>query len=246
MEHTDIKRVVAAFAQAARRCAEGGFDGIEILSHAHLLGQFLSPITNQRQDDYGGSLENRVRLAQEVVDAVRAEVGSHIIIGMRITSDELISGGLGSADCVEIAKALAATGQIDFLNTLAGAPYDDLGLAGWVPPMGYASPVQLPVAQQIKNAVDLPVFYAGGINDFATARHALTEGMVDMVGMTRAHMADPHLVRKLMEGQEEDIRPCVGATYCLDRIYEGGEALCMHNAATGRDSLCLTILHLHG
>jgi len=235
MEHTDIKRVVAAFAQSARRCAEGGFDGIEILSHAHLLGQFLSPITNQRQDDYGGSLENSVRLAQEVVDAVRAEVGSHIIIGMRITGDELISGGLGSADCVEIAKALAATGQIDFLNTLAGAPYDDLGLAGWVPPMGYASPVQLPVAQQIKNAVDLPVFYAGGINDFATARHALTEGMVDMVGMTRAQIADPYLVEKVAAGQEERVRPCVGLGYCVDRVNQGKDAVCGHNAVTGRE-----------
>ena len=235
MEQTDITRVVAAFAHAARRCVEGGFDGIEILDHAQLLGQFLSPITNQRQDDYGGPLENRIRLAQEVLDAVRAEVGSDIVIGMRITGDELIPGGLGSADCVEIAKALAATGQIDYLNTLAGAPYDDFGLAGWVPPMGYISPVHLPIAQQIKNAVELPVFYAGGINDLATARHALTEGMVDMVGMTRAQIADPHLVEKVVAGEEERVRLCVGLGYCVDRVNQGKDAVCGHNAVTGRE-----------
>ena len=237
MEKTDIDRVVGAFAQAARRCSDGGFDGIELLCHSHLLGQFLSPHTNRRDDGYGGSLENRMRLMTEVLDAVRAETGPDFIVGMRITGDELIPGGLTADDCVETAQTLTATGNVDFLNTLAGAPYDDMGLAGWVPPMGYTGPVKLSVAQRIRNAIDLPVFYAGGINDLATARHAITEGMVDLVGMTRAQIADPYMVEKIVNGNEERIRPCVGLGYCVDRVNQGKDALCGHNAATGRETL---------
>lgn len=237
METADIDRVVSAFAQAARRCVEGGFDGIELLCHAHLLGQFLSPLTNLRSDGYGGPLENRMLFVIEVVDAVRAEIGPDTVLGLRITGDELIPGGLTAEECVEIAQTLSATGQVDFLNTLAGAPYDDLGLAGWVPPMGYTGPVKLSVAQRIRSAVDLPVLYAGGINDLATARHALAEGMVDLVGMTRAQIADPHMVNKVMAGDEDRIRPCVGLGYCVDRVNQGKDALCGHNAATGREKL---------
>ncbi|SHK90398.1 hypothetical protein SAMN05444414_102198 [Roseovarius marisflavi] len=237
MEQSDIDRVVASFAQAARRCVEGGFDGIEILCHSHLLGQFLSPHTNKRNDDYGGSLENRTRMALEVLDAVRAQVGRDIVLGMRVTGDELIPDGLTAAECVEIAQRLSSTGHVDFLNTLAGAPYDDLGLAGWVPPMGYGQPVKLTVAQQIRNAVEIPVFYAGGINDLATARHAISEGMVDMVAMTRAQIADPHMVNKIVGGDEDRIRPCVGLGYCVDRVNQGKDAVCGHNAATGREAV---------
>jgi len=236
MEKIDITRVIEDFSHAARRCAEGGFDGIEILCHAHLLGQFMSPLTNQRQDEYGGSLENRVRFAQDVVSAIRAEVGNEIIIGMRVTGDELVSGGLTPDDCVKIAQQLTASGQVDFLNTIAGAPYDDLGLAGWVPPMGFPSPLKLTVAQQIRKSVDIPVFYAGGINDLATARHALSEGFVDMVGMTRAQIADPYLVEKIRNGEEERIRPCVGLGYCVDRVNQGKDAICGHNVVTGREA----------
>jgi len=132
MEIEDIERVIQNFADAALRCKTGGFDGIELLSHSHLLGQFLSPLVNQRKDDYGGSLENRLRLTFRVLESVRKTVGADFIVGMRITGDELIQGGLERDECIEIAQRLEATGQIDFLNILAGAPYDDLGLAGWV------------------------------------------------------------------------------------------------------------------
>ncbi|MBO9436402.1 FAD-dependent oxidoreductase [Ruegeria sp. R13_0] len=235
-EKGDLDRIVLDFAEGARRCKEGGFDGIEILSHSHLLGQFLSPLVNDRTDAYGGSLENRLRLTFEVLDAVRAKVGSEFIVGMRITGDELIDGGLTAAECVEIARRLEQTGQVEFLNILAGAPYDDLGLAGWVPPMGLPSARDLKVAQQIRAAVDLPILHAGGINDLATARFAVQEGMVDLVGMTRAHMADPHLVQKISSGQENRIRPCVGLGYCVDRVNQGKDAVCGQNAVTGRES----------
>jgi len=237
MESEDITRIITQFADAAKRCQQGGFDGIELLSHSHLLGQFLSPLINKREDDYGGSLDNRLRLTMQVLEAVRAAVGPDLILGMRVTGDELSAGGLTANDCVLIAQKIAATGAVDFLNILAGAPYDDLGLAGWVPPMGMPAAAHLTVAGRIRAAVDLPVFHAGGVADIATARHAIAEGHVDLIGMTRAHMADPHLVAKLARGDEARIRPCVGLGYCVDRVNQGKAAVCGHNAATGREAV---------
>ena len=237
MELEDIARVVQDFAVAAKRCQDGGFDGIELLSHSHLLGQFLSPLVNQREDTYGGSLENRLRVTLEVIDAVRDAVGEDMIIGMRVTGDELIDGGLDADDCVRAAQIIAETGKIDFLNVLAGAPYDDLGLAGWVAPMGMPSAPHLTIAGRIREAVDLPILHAGGIADIATARHAVSQGHVDLIGMTRAQMADPYLVAKLEAGKEDQIRPCVGLGYCVDRVNQGKPAVCGHNAATGREAV---------
>ncbi len=235
MEAEDINRIIAQFADAAIRCQQGGFDGIELLSHSHLLGQFLSPLINNREDDYGGSLDNRLRLTMQVLEAVRDAVGPDLIIGMRLTGDELAKGGLDADECVQIAEKITATGAVDFLNILVGAPYDDLGLAGWVPPMGMPSAPHLTVAGRIRKAVDLPIFHAGGVADIATARHAVAEGHVDLIGMTRAHMADPHLVEKMARGDEDRIRPCVGLGYCVDRVNQGKAAVCGHNAATGRE-----------
>lgn len=236
MEIEDINRVIAQFAQAARRCQQGGFDGIELLSHSHLLGQFLSPLVNKRTDDYGGSLDNRLRLTLQVLEAVRGAVGPDLVLGMRVTGDELSAGGLEAEECIKIAERIAATGAVDFLNVLAGAPYDDLGLAGWVPPMGMPSASYLTVAGRIRKAVDVPIFHAGGVADIATARHAVAGGHVDLIGMTRAHMADPYLVAKLARGDEDRIRPCVGLGYCVDRVNQGKSAVCGHNAATGREA----------
>lgn len=235
MELEDIDRIVQQFALAAERCQTGGFDGIELLSHSHLLGQFLSPYVNKRDDPYGGSLENRLRLTREVLGAVRARVGPDFIVGIRATGDERKRGGLSAEEAVTAAQMLADTGQIDFLNILAGAPYDDLGLAEWVPPMGLPSARDLSVAARIRQAVSVPIFHAGGITDLATARHAVVDGQVDLIGMTRAHIADPYIAQKLGGGQEERIRPCVGLGYCVDRVNQGKDAVCGHNAATGRE-----------
>lgn len=239
MEAEDITRIISQFADAARRCQQGGFDGIELLSHSHLLGQFLSPLVNKRSDDYGGSLENRLRLTLQVIEAVRNAVGPDMILGMRVTGDELVQGGLDAQECILAAQKIAATGAVDFLNILAGAPYDDLGLAGWVPPMGMPSAAHLTIAGQLRATVDVPIFHAGGVADIATARHAISQGHADVIGMTRAHMADPYLVAKLTRGDESRIRPCVGLGYCVDRVNQGKAAVCGHNAATGREELFL-------
>ena len=236
MELEDMERIVQQFAEAAARCQQGGFDGVELLSHSHLLGQFLSPLVNRRDDHYGGSLENRLRLTFEVLAAVRKVVGAEFIVGMRVTGDELKKGGLSADECVKVAQYLEQSGSVDFLNILAGAPYDDLGLAGWVPPMGMPAAAHITVASRIRHAVDLPILHAGGMADVATARHAVSGGHVDLVGMTRAQIADPHLVAKLQRGEEARIRPCVGLGYCVDRVNQGKDAVCGHNAATGREA----------
>ena len=167
---------------------------------------------------------------------MRARVGPDFIIGSRFTADEDLEGGTTKAEGMRIAQLLKDSGKIDFLNVVRGHIDTDPGLTDLIPIQGMPSAPHLDLAGEIRRAVDFPTFHAARIPDIATARHAIASGKIDMVGMTRAHMTDPHLVRKLIEGREHDIRPCVGANYCLDRIYQGGAAYCIHNPATGREA----------
>ncbi|MFT6391307.1 MAG: hypothetical protein ACJA14_000817 [Ilumatobacter sp.] len=124
----------------------------------------------------------------------------------------------------------------DFINVAKGSIHNDVELTDLIPIHGMPSAPMLDFAGMVRAATNLPVLHAAKIDDVATARHAIREGKLDLVGMTRAQIADPHLVNKIIDGREREIRPCVGATYCLDRIYEAGEALCPHNAATSREA----------
>jgi 2,4-dienoyl-CoA reductase-like NADH-dependent reductase (Old Yellow Enzyme family) len=237
MEPEDIARIVADFAAAARRCKEGGLDGLEIsAAHGHLVDQFWSPSANTRADCYGGSLENRMRFGIEVLEAIRAAVGDAYVVGMRMSGDELLAQGLSHEDCVAIAAEYVRRGLVDFLNVMGGQARDHIAHAVSLPNMAFPVAPFLYLASAIKREVDVPVFHAQRVTDLATAGRAVAEGHVDMVAMTRAHIADPHLVKKLGEGREDDIRQCVGAGYCIDRIYVGGDALCIQNAATGREA----------
>ncbi len=213
-----------------------GVDGIEFECYGHLLDQFWSPLTNILPAPYGGSLENRMRFFFEMLDGVRERVGPDFIIGARFTADEDLEGGTTKEEGMQIARLLKDSGKIDFLNVVRGHIDTDPGLTDLIPIQGMPSAPHLDLAGEIRRAVDFPTFHAARIPDIATARHAIASGKIDMVGMTRAHMTDPHLVRKLIEGREHDIRPCVGANYCLDRIYQGGAAYCIHNPATGREA----------
>ena len=242
-EDWDIERIVADYASAAQRMQAAGLDGIEFEAYGHLMDGFWSPATNRRTDDYGGSLDNRLRFTWRVIDAVRAAVGAEFIVGIRMVADEDFATGLSKDEGVEIARRLAASGKFDFLNIIRGSIETDAALTKVIPITGMRSSPHLDFAGEVRAATKFPVFHAARISDVATARHAIATGKLDMVGMTRAHLADPHIVRKVMEGREHEIRPCVGATYCLDRIYESGEALCIHNAATGREA---TIPHIVG
>jgi 2,4-dienoyl-CoA reductase-like NADH-dependent reductase (Old Yellow Enzyme family) len=235
LEDWDIERIVRAYADAAARAQAGGMDGIELEAYGHLIDQFWSPATNRRRDAYGGSLDNRMRFGLEVLAAVRRAVGPDLLVGVRMVADEQREDGLTEEEGLAIARRLAATGQVDFLNVIRGHIDTDEGLSHVIPNMGAPAGPHLPLASRIRREVALPVFHAGRIADVATARYAVAAGHVDMVGMTRAHLADPHIVAKIRGGEEARIRPCVGAGYCIDRIYEGGEALCIHNPATGRE-----------
>ena len=237
IEDWDIERIINDFADAAQRMQAGGMDGIELQVYGHLLDQFWSPLTNDLTGPYGAdTLENRLRFPLEVLGAIRKRVGKKFIIGFRYTADEMQQGGITEEDGIEITKRLEIDGKLDFLNVVRGRIQTDPAMTEAIPVQGMPSGHQIDFAGRIKKISKLPIFHASRIPDVATARHAISSGSLDMVGMTRAHIADPHIVRKIIEGREEDIRPCVGATYCLDRIYQAGEALCIHNAATGRES----------
>ena len=235
MEDWDISRVINDFADAAERMKEAGLDGVEFECYGHLLDQFMSPFTNALPAPYGGNLENRARFAMEMLAAVRKRVGDKFLLGMRYTADEAEDGGINADEGVAIGKMFRDSGMVDFLNIIKGRIHTDAAMTDVIPIHGMKSAPHLDFAGRIKAEVGMPTFHAARIPDVATARHAIASGQLDMVGMTRAHMADPHIVQKIIEGREHDIRPCVGATYCLDRIYQGGMALCIHNPATGRE-----------
>ncbi len=236
VEDWDIARIITDFADAAERMKAGGMDGIELEVYGHLLDQFWSPLTNDLTGPYGAdTLENRMRFPLDVLAAVRKRVGAEFIIGFRMAADEVQKGGITAEQGVEMARIVTATGQLDFLNVIRGRVHTDPSLTNVIPVQGMKSAPHLDFAGTVRAATGLPTFHAARIPDVATARHAVEAGLLDMVGMTRAHMADPHIVNKIIEGREQDIRPCVGATYCLDRIYGAGEALCIHNVSTGRE-----------
>jgi 2,4-dienoyl-CoA reductase-like NADH-dependent reductase (Old Yellow Enzyme family) len=232
MDEEDIHRIVKDFAAAAIRCKTGDLDGLEVIASGHLIDQFWSPATNHRQDKYGGTLENRMRFGRMVFEAMREAVGDGFLLGVRMTMTEHDhdTSGLSFEDNIEIAQRLQDDGMLDFLNLVSGRIDSMPRLTNYMP--GMAAPLA-PFLQQVamfRKEVTLPVFHATRINDLATARHAITENIVDMVGMTRGHIADPHIVDKLMEGEEDRIRSCVGATYCSNFKH------CIQNPATARES----------
>jgi 2,4-dienoyl-CoA reductase-like NADH-dependent reductase (Old Yellow Enzyme family) len=236
MEDWDIDRIVTDYADAAERMLAAGLDGFEFQAYGHILDAFWGPATGHRTDDYGGSLDNRLRFAFRVLKAVRDRVGDRMLVGLRITADEDWEQGLSREEGIAICKRFRDSGLVDFLNLIKGHIEHDAPLANVIPVAGMRASPHLDFAGEVRAEVKVPVFHAARIADVATARHAIAEGKLDMVGMTRALIADPHIVRKVAEGREHDIRPCVGATYCLDRIYEGHEALCIHNPASSREA----------
>ena len=231
MDRADIDRIVADFAAAARCCKEGGLDGLEVIASGHLMDQFWSPLTNQRDDEFGGSLDGRMRFSRMAFAAMREAVGDDFVLGVRMTMDESgPDGGLGEDENIAIASRLRDDGVIDFLNLVSGRIDSLPGLTRYMPGMDAPLSPFLEQAGRFRAAVGLPVFHATRVNDIATARHAIREGLVDMVGMTRGHIADPYIVEKITTGREDRIRSCVGATYCSNFQY------CIQNPATAREA----------
>lgn len=233
MDRHDIDRIIRDYAEAAWRCREGGLDGVETVTGGHLIGQFLSPRTNRRTDGFGGSTENRARFGLMVHEAIRRRVGDDFLVGIRFVVDEGIEEGIDFDECVRLAQLFEAEGHIDFFNAIFGRMDTDLALAEHNMP-GMSQPLTpfLSTVGAFKQTTRLPVFHAARIPDVPSARHAIAEKLLDMVAMTRAHMADPQIANKLMRGEEERIRPCVGASYCMYK-----KTNCIHNPATGREEV---------
>ena len=194
----------------------GGLDGLEFECYGHLIDQFWSPATNKRADEYGGSIDNRLRFGLSVFEAVRRRVGPDFLLGARLVCDEDWERGLSREEGMAIARRLTRSGLIDFLNVIRGHIDSDEALSNVIPGMGERWSPHLDFAGEVRAETRLPTFHAARIQDVATARHAIESGKLDMVGMTRAHLADPHIARKVAEGREAEIRPCVGMGYCID------------------------------
>ena len=233
----EIAKLVAAFGAAAARVRASGMDGVELQgAHGYLIAQFLSSASNRRTDGYGGGLGGRLRFCLEVVDAARRAVGPDYTLGIRFSADELVPGGLTLDEGREIARRLERTGQLDFLDVSGGTDADLMSLALHIPPM-YVPPGNLVhLAAAIKRVTSLPVFCVGGIRDPLLAEEIVASGQADMVGITRAHIADPHLVAKLRTGQLEDIRRCIGCMQaCTEALARGLPIGCVYNPVTGRE-----------
>lgn len=232
MDLADIKRIVGDYAEAALRCMEGGLDGVETVTGGHLIGQFLSPRTNRRTDGFGGSVENRARFGLMVHEAIRKAVGEEAVVGIRFVIDEGIADGSNFEDCLALAALFEREGHIDYFNCIYGRMDTDLALAeDNMPGLFQKNAPYLGSVARFRQETKLPLIHAGGIRDVATARHVIREGIVDLVGMTRAHIADPQIVNKIMRNEEARIRPCVGASYCLYK-----KVNCIHNPASGRET----------
>ena len=229
MDRDDIHRIVKSYGEAALRCKEGGLDGCEVVGQAHLLEQFWSPAWNWRSDEFGGTLENRLRFGFMVLEEIRRKVGDDFIVGIRIAIDQNLDGGLSKDDCLEIAQLHEQSGLVDFLNLNYGRVDTEIDYINLMPGMSAPIAPYLDLVQEFTRELHLPTFHACRIIDAATARHAIREGIVDMVGMTRGHISDPHIVEKIENGEESRIRPCVGATFCMDHRF------CLHNPSTGRE-----------
>lgn len=242
IEHADIRRIASDYAESARRCYEGGLDGIELLSSGHLMGQFWSPLSNRRTDEYGGSFENRMRFAKEVLEQIRTSVPQSFVISLRLTVNEFVEGGIDEEEGIAIANYFAKTNLIDCLNVSAGNNWTKAGVAETVPSMAFGSGRFVELAGKVGKVTNLPILHAAGVSDLATANFAVAEGHVDLIGMTRAQIADPHLVKKHLAGEDAKIRPCVGAGHCIDRIYRGGDSLCLHNTVSGREQVLSHVL----
>lgn len=230
MSSAEISEIIGAFVAASSRVRAGGLDGIELLSAFGFLPHaFLSPLNNRRTDGYGGSLRNRMRFLLELVEACRAAIGKDRILGIRIPGSDMVPGGLEISDMQTVAQALENTGQVDYLNVIAYNNSLRFGRALHWPATPARHELFTELSSQIKAVVSLPVLVAGRITHPDQAEAVIANGQADMVAMTRAHITDPEIVRKITEGRADDIRPCVGANTCIRARFQGRPVRCMHN-----------------
>lgn len=226
-----IDEIVEAFAAAALRCQRAGIDGVELHGgHGYLIAQFLSPLVNRRGDEYGGSLENRVRFPERVLAAVRDAVGPEFPVGIRLSGSEEVPGGLGPDETALIARRLTQPGLADFVSLSAGNYYSvPVTLASMRMPSGY----QLPTSGPVASAVTVPTIVVGRFTSLRQCEDVVASGTADLVSMVRATMADPEIVSKSFAGREDEVRPCIGCNQCIGQRMQGGQLGCAVNPEVG-------------
>ncbi len=232
-----LKEYVVAYGQAAARMTSATLDGIEILaSHSLLPAQFLNPVLNRRTDDYGGSLENRMRFLREIIESVRNLAGDDVVVGVRISADEMDDDGNDPEEIFTVCRKIADDGGIDYLNIIAGSMINLRGSIHVVPPMAIETGYLAPLGQRIRQAVNIPIFLAGRINQPHQAEEILINGHADMIGMTRAQIADPDMARKAQSGAVDDIRACIACNQaCIGHMQSGFGISCIQHPETGRE-----------
>lgn len=231
MDHSQIGEIVSAFGDAAQRVVDGGLDGIELhFAHGYLVHQFLSPLTNLRDDEYGGELTGRMRFGLEVLGAVRERVGESFPVGVRV-SVETVPGGTSVEELIKIVGVLEATQQIDFVDVSIGSYFrQEKFIGGMYEPAGYMLPTSVPATR----STGLPTIVTGRITTLAEAERVVASGDADFVGLTRAHIADPQIVAKTLAGRGSEVRPCIACDMCVASMYAGGIG-CAVNAGAGSE-----------
>ncbi|MFK8019988.1 MAG: FAD-dependent oxidoreductase [Pseudomonadales bacterium] len=232
-----VRKIIRAFAASAGRMAEAGLDGAELTaSHGMLIAQFLNPQTNFREDQYGGSEENRFRMVSEMIAATRKVVGNDFVIGMRISAEELEPDGLDQAAWLEICRRLNDEHELDFLNVTVGSMMGLAGSVHVVPPMFIEHAYTAPQAGEVKRAVRQSVLVTGRINQPQLAEQVLAEGQADLCGMTRALISDPEMPNKARTGKLDNIRACIGCNQaCIGHYHQGVRISCIQHPITGRE-----------
>jgi 2,4-dienoyl-CoA reductase-like NADH-dependent reductase (Old Yellow Enzyme family) len=232
-----IQAVVEGYGAAAARLVAAGLDGVEIVaSQGYLPAQFLNPRANLRDDDYGGSVENRLRFLRQAIAAVRRAVGPAIVIGMRISGDEMSHEGLAVDEVMAACVALDGDGDLDYFNIIAGSSATLAGSVHIVPPMLVENAYVAPYAAAVRAKVTRPVFVAGRINQPQIAERVLADGQADMCGMTRAMICDPAMPAKTAAGRLDDIRACIACNQaCIGHMLMGYPISCIQHPETGRE-----------
>lgn len=240
MTQTMIDTVIERFADAAERCLKAGFEMIMVHgAHGHLIDQFLSPYSNKRTDDYGGSLENRARFAIEVLTAIRERVGSKLAIEYRISANELVEGGMEPEETIEFAKMIED--KIDLLHVSAGTISNPETVPHMIQPTYFPHCYNVHYAERFKKALDIPITTVGSIADLKMADTIIAEGKADMVAMARAIIADPEIVNKTRRGQVEEVRPCLRCHTCNHEGHFNSNR-CAVNPVIGRELDYIDIL----
>lgn len=232
-----VWHIIDCFAKAAGRMAEAGLDGVELTaSHGMLIAQFLNPMTNFRDDEFGGSEDNRFRLVSEMIRATRRVIGPDKVIGMRISAEEIEPDGLDAAAWLRICHRLNDEAELDYLNVTTGSMMGLAGSVHVVPPMMIEHAYLAPQAGAIKAGVRKSIFVAGRINQPQLAERILEKGQADMCGMTRAMISDPEMPNKARAGRLDDIRACIGCNQaCIGHYHMGVRISCIQNPITGRE-----------